>query len=301
MHVLDQAKMPPLKTAARIMGILNVTPDSFSDGGVHAEPSAAVDFALRMIDEGATIIDVGPESTRPGAEPVSAEEQIRRAIPVITALRARNDHVSISIDTCSAHVARAAIDAGADMVNDTSALRDDRAMVSVVAECGVSVVLMHRRGTPATMQTGGGPVYDDVVSELCAFLRDRFAFAVEHGVSPERIVVDPGIGFGKRTGDNLRILNECGRFAGIRGDGEPGVPVLIGASRKRFIGETVGIEDPALRDPASVVAALIAVQRGATIVRVHDVRATFEALRLAAAIESDVQAQQPQPRAHHVS
>lgn len=280
--------LTPSRRIARVMGILNVTPDSFSDGGANVDVSVAVDHAVRMIDDGAAIIDVGPESTRPGAHPVSADEQIRRAVPVIVELRRRNAQVTISIDTCDARVAEAAIDAGADMVNDTSALRDDPAMVSVVATRGVSVVLMHRRGSPATMQAGGGPAYVDVVAEVCDFLNERFGYAIDHGVSPEQLIVDPGIGFGKRTEDNLSILRESGRFGRIGGEGNPDVPVLIGASRKRFIGETLGIDDPKLRDPASVVAAVLAVQHGAAIVRVHDVRATLEALQLIAAIESDV-------------
>jgi len=260
------------------MGILNVTPDSFSDGGDFSSPERATARAMEMVAEGAAIIDVGGESTRPGWAPVAADEQIRRAIPVIRETRARDDRIAISIDTRSAEVARAAIDAGADMVNDVSALRDDPDMVRVVADAGVGVVLMHRRGTSADMQKDGGPHYDNVVGEIRAFLAERIEFATQHGITRSRIVVDPGFGFGKRTEHNLTILRHLDRFTTL------GSPVLVGASRKRFIGEAAGIEDPKQRDIASVVCALLAAQQGASIVRAHAVRATVEALEVVAAV-----------------
>ncbi len=264
---------PPL-----VMGILNVTPDSFSDGGEFLSVDRAVARGVEMVAEGAAIIDVGPESTRPGAKPVHADEQIRRAVPVIKALRARDDKTAISIDTRLASVARAAIDAGADLVNDVSALRDDPDMVRVVADAGVSVVLMHRRGTSADMQKDGGPQYDDVIGELRAFLAERIEFAAGHGIAHPRIIIDPGIGFGKRTEHNLALLRCLRDFTTL------GPPVLVGASRKRFIGEIAGIEDPRQRDSASVACAVLAAQQGASIIRAHDVRGTVDALRLVAAI-----------------
>jgi dihydropteroate synthase len=280
------------------MGILNVTPDSFSDGGAYFDTRAAIEAGLRMIDEGAGIIDVGPESTRPGSQPVSPDEQISRAIPVIEGIRnqwqdrrtagpvlqAANENAPkqgvISIDTRLAAVAEAAIGAGATMVNDTSALRDDPALVDCVARTGVELVLMHRRGTPATMQQGGGPIYNDVVAEIREFLRERVMFAVENGVDPSRILVDPGIGFGKRVEDNVAILRNVGAFNSVGPSGHPHVPVLIGVSRKRFIGSLLGIDDPVERDAASVVFAVFAVHHGAEVVRVHDVRRTVEGISL---------------------
>jgi len=261
------------------MGILNVTPDSFSDGGAYASVAQAVARADAIVVEGADIIDVGPESTRPGAKPVPAGEQLDRAIPVIRAIRRNHPDVAISIDTRSAEVAAAAIEAGARVVNDVSAMRDDPAMADVVAGRGVIVVLMHRRGTSDTMQAGGGPAYGDVVGKITDFLAGRVAWAVDRGVDRRRIVVDPGIGFGKRTEDNLRILNSVSRFA------ELGLPVLIGASRKRFLKMTLGLDDPSARDAASVVCAALAARDGAAIVRVHAVGETVQALRLVGAMQ----------------
>ena len=262
----------------RLMGILNVTPDSFSDGGAYLSPGAAVDRALRMIDEGADVIDVGPESTRPGAEPVSAEVQIERAVPVIEGIREHDRSVTISIDTRLAVVARSAIEAGASMVNDVRALRDDGELAGVVASSGVELVLMHMRGRPAEMQRGGGPVYDDVIDEITSFLAERVAHAESHGVDRGRIIVDPGIGFGKRTEDNLRILRELRRFT------ELGLPVLVGASRKRFIGGVLSIDEPSDRLAGSLACAAIAVMSGASILRVHDVRETVEVARMCEAV-----------------
>ncbi len=261
------------------MGILNVTPDSFSDGGDFLSPERAMARAMEMVGEGAAIIDVGPESTRPGSAAVTADEQIRRAIPVIREIRGRDSKLAISIDTRSADVARAAIDAGADMVNDVSALGDDPEMVRVVADAKVAVVLMHRRGTAADMQKDGGPHYDDVIGEIRAFLAERIEFAERHGVGRSRMIIDPGIGFGKRTEHNLAILRGLREFATL------GPPVMVGASRKRFLGEITGVEDPQRRDNASLACAVLAAERGASIIRPHDVRATVEALRLLAAAE----------------
>lgn len=266
--------------ACEVWGILNVTPDSFSDGGAFLEPSAAVEAGLRMIEEGAAILDIGPESTRPGSAAVDEAEQIARAVPVIEGLRRRGATVEISIDTRRAAVARAALDAGATMINDVSALRDDPALAELVAERRAGLVLMHMKGTPADMQREGGPAYDDVVGEVLAFLRERRDFAVARGVARERIILDPGLGFGKRFEHNLALLRGLDRFA------ELGRPVLVGASRKAFLGRILGRDDPRDRLHGSLACALIAAARGAAILRVHDVRPTSEALRTWAAIES---------------
>ncbi len=231
-HAVDPSDWPV------VMGVLNVTPDSFSDGGRFESSGDAVTAALRMIADGAAIIDVGPESTRPGSSGVSDDEQISRAIPVIERIRSKDAAITISIDTTSAKVARAAIDAGADMINDTSALRDDPAIAEVAARAGALVCLMHRRGMPEDMQRGGGPVYADVIAEILAFLKERVEQALRAGIERERIVIDPGVGFGKRTEDSLVIMKNINLFV------ELGHPVLIGASRKRFIGEVVGVDDP---------------------------------------------------------
>ncbi len=273
-----------VSTRCVVMGILNVTPDSFSDGGAHVDAEAAVDHGLRLAADGADIIDIGPESTRPGSLPVDDREQIRRAVGVIAGIRAADDSITISIDTRSAVVAKAALDAGADIVNDTAAMRDDPDLLAVVADAGVSVVLMHRKGVPTDMQRDGGPIYDDVIAELIAFFREREAFAVSGGVARSRIVFDPGIGFGKRVEDNLRILHELPRLAAL------GRPILVGASRKRFLGSvlerSVGRPtSPDQRDPASIGCAVQAFGRGASIVRVHDVRGTVEALRVVEAVD----------------
>jgi dihydropteroate synthase len=260
------------------MGIINVTPDSFSDGGEYLDCDRAVARALQQITEGARIIDIGAESTRPGSLGVPAQEQIRRAIPVIELLRAKDSAIPISIDTCLAEVANAAIKAGANIVNDTSALRDDNAMVNVIAESGASLILMHRKGTPRDMQQQGGPDYDDVIAEIADFLTLRVDFAIRGGINRARITVDPGIGFGKRNADNLRILNQVRRFA------ELGCPVVIGASRKRFIGELLNIAEPRDRMIGSVACATIAVINGASLIRAHDVFETVQALRMTHAV-----------------
>ena len=274
-HIVEPSDWPV------VMGVLNVTPDSFSDGGRFVGCDDAVNAALGMIAEGAAIVDVGPESTRPGSSSVSDDEQISRAIPVIERIRSQDAAITISIDTTSAKVARAAIDAGADMINDTSALRDDPAMAEVATSSRALLCLMHRRGMPADMQRGGGPVYADVIAEILAFLKERVELAAEAGIARERIVIDPGIGFGKRTEDNLAIMKNINQFV------ELGHPVLIGASRKRFIGEVVGADDPCDREAGSLTCAVLAAQAGAAVVRVHDVRATAEAIHLHKAIVDD--------------
>lgn len=277
LHRLANAAERPL-----VMGILNVTPDSFSDGGAFSSVYDAAAHALAMTEAGAEIIDVGPESTRPGSRGESAQVQIDRATPVIRAIRAQNATVPISIDTRLAPVALAAIDAGANLINDVSALRDDPAMVELAASTGALLCLMHRQGTSETMQAGGGPEYDDVVIEIINFLRGRIEFAVSRGVSRAALIVDPGIGFGKRVEHNLQILGELRRFAVLER------PVLVGASRKGFIGNVLGIEDPGGRDAASVACAAVAVMGGASIIRAHHVSATVEAVRLCAAIRQGI-------------
>jgi dihydropteroate synthase len=243
-----------------------------------------VSRALEMIAEGAGIIDVGPESTRPGSRPVSAEEQVARAVPVIEQVRQQNRDIVISIDARLAVVARAAIEAGADMVNDTSALRDDPAMADLVATAGVPIVLMHRHGVPADMQAGGGPHYDDVVGEIIRFFEERIRHATDCGIAESRIIIDPGIGFGKRVEHNLLILRHLDKLTGL------GRPVLVGASRKRFIGEVLGAigpayaADPKRREAGSLACAVMAIMAGASILRVHEVRPTVEAVRICRAV-----------------
>ena len=257
-----------------VMGIVNVTPDSFYDGGRCQTVDAALAHARRLLAEGADLIDVGGESTRPGARPVPAAEERARVLPVIAAVRAATD-LPISIDTTKAEVAAAALAAGADIVNDVSAGRFDAAMLPLVAERGAGIVLMHMHGTPATMQDA--PAYDDVVAEVRAFLAERAAAARAAGIAADRIVVDPGIGFGKRLEHNLALLAHLGRLA------ELGFPVAVGTSRKAFLGTLTG-DPPAERLAASIAAAVLAAARGARILRVHDVAATKRALAVAEAI-----------------
>ncbi len=254
----------------RILGIVNVTPDSFSDGGEHATVDEAVAHALRLAEEGADVLDIGGESTRPGAEDVSLEEELRRVIPVIQRL-AKETALPISIDTSKPEVMRAAVDAGAGMVNDVSALRREGAL-DAAAELGVPVVLMHMLGAPGSMQTA--PDYDDVVADVHRFLAERIFAAEMSGIPKKRIVVDPGFGFGKTTAHNLALLARLERFTDL------GVPILAGLSRKRTIGELTGRDDPHDRVHGSVAAHLIAAQRGAKLLRVHDVAATVDALKV---------------------
>ena len=256
-----------------VMGVLNVTPDSFSDGGRHASPDAAVEHGLQMVEEGAAILDVGGESTRPGAAPVAADEEMRRVLPVIEGLVART-RVPVSIDTSKLEVMRAALAAGASMVNDVHALEAPGA-IEVVAGSGAAVCLMHMRGKPATMQSQ--PEYLDVVGEVRAYLGARHAACLAAGIGADRICVDPGIGFGKTAAHNLALLARLDRLA------PAGVPVLVGVSRKSLIGIITG-RGPDDRLAGSVAFAALAASRGAAIVRAHDVAATVDAVRIAAAL-----------------
>lgn len=253
------------------MGIVNVTPDSFSDGGRWLDPEAAIAHGRALAAEGADILDVGGESTRPGAAAVDAEEERRRVIPVVEALAA--DGLRVSIDTMKAEVAAAALDAGASFVNDVAALRDP-GMLPLVAERGCDVCLVHMRGEPRTMQTD--PRYDDVVDDVRAFLETRAQMAVAAGVAPERIIVDPGIGFGKTVEHNLVLLDRLDELVAL------GFPVLIGTSRKSFLGTIAG-RDTADRLPGTIATNVLALERGASIFRVHDVAAVRDALEVAAA------------------
>ena len=256
------------------MAIVNVTPDSFSDGGERLRPAQAIDDGLRFVAEGADVIDVGGESTRPGARPVAPEEEAARVLPVVAALARQK--VVVSIDTRRASVARACLDAGAAIVNDVSALRDDPDLLPLMAGCGAAVVLMHRRGRPE--RNYEGPAYGDVVEEVRRFLVERAMICETAGISRDRIALDPGIGFGKSVTENLALVAGAGRLAAA------GYPVLIGASRKGFIGKLTGLGDPRDRDPASVWLAVEATRRGADIVRVHNVAATRQALAVSAAM-----------------
>ncbi|QJD31019.1 dihydropteroate synthase [Methylococcus geothermalis] len=260
-----------------IMGILNVTPDSFSDGGLYDDVEQAVRRGVFMAGEGADVIDVGGESTRPGAEPVEAEVQIARVVPAIERLRVLlPERVAISIDTTLAEVARAALAAGADLINDVSAGRDDPAMLSLAAADGVPIVLMHMQGSPKTMQER--PHYDDVVGEVLEFLLERAEAAGRAGVPRESILVDPGIGFGKRRDDNLKLMAHLDRFVAA------GFPVLLGASRKRFMGAVCGETEPAALVPATVATTALGVSAGVKLFRVHDVKENRQAADVAAAI-----------------
>ena len=257
-----------------VMGVVNVTPDSFSDGGAHLDPDVAAGAARRMVEEGAAMVDVGGESTRPGSAGVSAEEELRRVVPVLDRL---GGEIPVSIDTSKAVVARAALERGAILVNDVTALRGDPELAGVVAEAGAYLCLMHMRGEPRTMQEE--PRYQDVASEVASFLEQRLAFAVAEGIPEERICLDPGIGFGKTVAHNLELVRRLDVLLAL------GRPVLVGFSRKSTLGRLLG--DPTATTgtaAASVGAALAAYERGATILRVHDVRETVEALIVASAV-----------------
>jgi len=261
-----------------IMGVVNVTPDSFSDGGQLATVGAAVAHGLRLVAEGADLLDVGGESTRPGAEPVTVDEELHRVLPVIAALVAQTS-VPLSVDTSKPAVMRAAVAAGAGMINDVLALRGEGAL-DAAAELGVPVCLMHMQGEPRSMQDA--PDYADVVSEVHRFLADRVLACQFAGIEQRRLLVDPGFGFGKTLEHNLALLRGLGRFASL------GVPLVAGLSRKGMLGRITGRELPQERVHASVAAALIAVQNGAAIVRVHDVAATRDALAVWQAVASGI-------------
>ena len=253
-----------------VMGVVNVTPDSFSDGGVHLEPDAAADAARRMIEEGAALVDVCGESTRPGSDGVSAKEELRRVVPVLDRL---GGEIPVSIDTSKSAVARAALDRGAILVNDLTALRGDPELAGVVAGAGAYLCLMHMQGEPRTMQQE--PRYDDVAAEVASFLEERLAFAVAQGIPEERICLDPGIGFGKTVEQNLELVRRLDGLLAL------GRPVLVGFSRKSSLRRLTGSDDLL---GASVAAAVAAFERGATILRVHDVRPHVDALTVASAI-----------------
>jgi dihydropteroate synthase len=255
-----------------VIGIVNVTPDSFSDGGLWLDAARAVEHGRELVAEGAAILDVGGESTRPGAAPVDADEELRRVVPVLEGLA--DAGARRSIDTTKARVARAALDAGADLVNDVSALRGDPALAGLVAERGAEVCLMHMRGEPRTMQDD--PRYDDVVSDVKAFLEERLAFAVGEGIAEERVWLDPGIGFGKTAEHNLELLRRLDELVAL------GRPVLVGTSRKTFLGAITG-RDAQHRLPGTIATNVLALAAGATAFRVHDVRPVAEALSVAAA------------------
>ena len=261
-----------------VMGVLNVTPDSFSDGGRYDSPEAALRQAVAMVEQGADIVDVGGESSRPGAQPVDPTEERHRVLPVIAQLR-KESRVFISVDTYRAETAAAALDAGADLVNDISALRFDRDMARLVAERAVPIVLMHMKGTPRNMQQN--PVYTDCVKEIAEFFDERIEFAAARGIDRNRLILDPGIGFGKRLEDNLDILSRLREFRRF------GLPVMVGASRKSFIGMLAPSGAAASeRIGGSIAAAVLAMCHGADIVRVHDVAPTVEALKTLVAIRT---------------
>ena len=267
-----------LSHSAKIMGILNVTPDSFSDGGQFFSLDAAVSHARELIAEGAEIIDVGGESTRPGADPVPLEEEIRRVVPVIEKIRSEFPSVLLSVDTYKAATARYAVGAGADIINDITALRGDPSMIDVVLESGAAVVLMHMQGMPKTMQIA--PAYQEVVSEVMAFLEARRDWLVDRGVDRESIAIDPGFGFGKRLADNLKLMRNLETFRALA------QPLLIGVSRKSGLAQLSG--DSALpvgkRIWPTVALTCLLREKGAHLLRVHDVKPNLEALRMTEAI-----------------
>jgi dihydropteroate synthase len=252
-----------------IMGIVNVTPDSFSDGGSFGSVQAAIDHGLRLLDEGAGILDIGGESTRPGSDAVALDEELRRVMPVLEGLRARTE-ARISVDTRKAEVMRRAAAAGADILNDVSALTHDPAALETAAETGLPVMLMHAQGDPKTMNDN--PRYSDVVLDVFDFLEARIEACEKAGIPKSRLVVDPGIGFGKHLHHNLAVLASMSLYHGL------GVPVLLGASRKKLIGQLSNVENPRDRLPGSIAAALSSVAQGVQIVRVHDVGATRQAV-----------------------
>jgi len=276
----DQAApvCPPgidLSEAPLIMGILNLTPDSFSDGGLHLGVEASVEAGLKMVGEGAAFVDIGGEATRPGADVVPLQEESHRVLPVVRALAPALPG-RISVDTHRARVAAEALAAGAHMVNDISALRKDREMVAVVRDANCPVVLMHMLGEPKTMQEA--PTYDDVVADLHAFFLERLNWAVDHGLKEENLLIDPGLGFGKTTVHNLDILSRLTAFRSL------GRPIVVGASRKRFLGEILDIDEPLERDAATAATTVIAAMAGAHIVRVHRVGLNRDAARVARAV-----------------
>jgi dihydropteroate synthase len=262
----------------RVMGVVNVTPDSFSDGGLYLDSGAAIEHGRELAAQGAEILDIGGESTRPGASPVGEDEEMRRVVPVIEGLTGGGVTAQISIDTSKLAVARAALDAGASLVNDVTALRGDPSLAGLVAERGCDCCLMHMLGEPRTMQQD--PRYGDVVDDVKAFLLARMEFAVAEGVAEERILLDPGIGFGKTVDHNLELLRRLDELVAL------GRPVVIGTSRKSFLGRLTGRSDPAQRLAGTIATNVIAYERGARVFRVHEVAAVRDALLVAAATVS---------------
>ncbi len=260
-----------------IMGILNVTPDSFSEGGLYLDKSAAIKRAIQMVEDGADIIDIGGESTRPGSEPVTIEEELRRTIPVIEVL-AKEDKVPISIDTYKSEVARRALDAGASMVNDISGLRFDPEMPNVVSEYKVPVVIMHIKGRPKDMQQN--PVYEALIPEIMDYLREGIKIARQSGIPEDKIIIDPGIGFGKTFDHNLRIIKHLREFTFLE------KPILIGPSRKAFIGKILGDVPPIERIEGTAAAVAVSIINGANIIRVHDVKEMVKVAKIADAIKN---------------
>jgi dihydropteroate synthase len=259
----------------RVMGIVNVTPDSFSDGGLYLDPQQAVVHGLELGSQGAAIVDVGGESTRPGADPVDAEEELRRVVPVVRGLATGGVKAQLSIDTSKLAVAEAALRAGATFVNDVTAFRAEPELAGLVADRGADCCLMHMRGEPRTMQEA--PVYDDVVDDVRAFLEERIEFAVAEGVAERRILIDPGIGFGKTLDHNLQLLRRLGELLTL------GRPIVIGTSRKSFLGRLAGDRPASERLPGTIATNVLALERGASVFRVHDVAPVVDALRVAAA------------------
>ena len=265
--------------AIKIMGILNVTPDSFSDGGKFADTRSAIAQAEALISAGADILDVGGESTRPFADPVSIEEELQRVIPVIEAVRHKHS-IPISIDTTKAAVVREALKAGADIINDISALNKDPEMITVVQQTSVPVIIMHMQGTPTDMQIE--PVYSDVVAEIIDFFTERIDWITGKGVDRNRLIIDPGIGFGKNLQHNLSLLKHLDKFSSLN------LPLLLGHSRKRFLATITGIPAEAERDLATAVVTALCASKNVSMVRVHDVAATRQALLIAEAVQSAV-------------
>lgn len=260
-----------------IMGIVNVTPDSFSDGGMYFDKNTAVRRAIQMAEDGADIIDIGGESTRPGAEPVTIEEELRRTVPVIKSV-AKHVHIPISIDTYKSEVAQRALDAGAAMINDISGLNFDPEMSRVAAESGVPVIIMHIKGEPKNMQKN--PFYHALIPEICEYLKDSIQRAVDTGISEEKIIIDPGIGFGKSFEHNLEIIHKLAEFQSL------GKPVMVGPSRKAFLGKILGDVSPEQRLEGTAAAVAISIMNGADMIRVHDVREMVKIAKVADAIKN---------------
>ena len=251
------------KKRTLVMGIVNVTPDSFSDGGKYYAPITAIDFAFKLIDEGADIIDIGGESTRPGADKVSCSEELTRVIPVIEGIRSNNNKILISIDTTKSVVAKEAVEAGANIVNDVSGLSFDSQMPETIAQLKAPVIIMHMKGNPSNMQEN--PKYKDVIDEIITYFKEKINIAINSGINREMIILDPGIGFGKTIEHNFKILSELNRFNNLE------LPLLIGPSRKSFIGLTLGLP-PEDRLDGTAATVAVGVNNGARIVRVHDVK-----------------------------